>query len=326
MVSFIKMNLPLFLRLISSDIHNKEVSLSATEFNTLRILFKVVNSDGRSLESLQRPKSAASNKSQTGSVKPLSTFTQFYTQPQGQNTSSLKVHMNVITDWINNLLLTVEPTENQFKLNSLNKCVATKSFQEINPHYGNNCKMSIVNCEESNVYIDSNVDTLLISSCINCTVFVAAVTKMCTLEKCERVTVCVAANQIRVGSCIDSLIHCYTPVLSPVVYGDTRSLRFAPHNANYPHFLEHLRRASLKFELFSSDKQAAWFTSQINGFKNPIQMGQGDKSDRNDDSNNRTYSIMPTVDFNKIVLPNSMTDLSGSMDNKLPLCPLEYID
>ena len=63
MVSFVKMNLPLFLRLISSDIHNKEVSLSATEFNTLRILFKVVNSDGRALETLQRPKSAASNKS-----------------------------------------------------------------------------------------------------------------------------------------------------------------------------------------------------------------------------------------------------------------------
>jgi hypothetical protein len=60
MVSFIKMNLPLFLRLISSDIHNKEVSLSATEFNTLRILFKVQGADGRSNE---RPKSASLNKS-----------------------------------------------------------------------------------------------------------------------------------------------------------------------------------------------------------------------------------------------------------------------
>ena len=54
--------------------------------------------------------------------------------------------------------------------------------------------MSIVNCEESNVYIDANVDTLLISSCINCTIFVAAVNKVCTLEKCEKVTLCVAAN------------------------------------------------------------------------------------------------------------------------------------
>lgn len=52
MVSFIKMNMPLFLRLISSDIHNKEVSLSATEFNTLRVLFKVVGPDGKSLENI----------------------------------------------------------------------------------------------------------------------------------------------------------------------------------------------------------------------------------------------------------------------------------
>jgi len=78
MVSFIKMNLPLFLRLISSDIHNKEVSLSATEFNTLRILFKVQGSDGRSFENLSRPRSGTSN-SKSNSSKPLSSFTTFYT-------------------------------------------------------------------------------------------------------------------------------------------------------------------------------------------------------------------------------------------------------
>ena len=54
--------------------------------------------------------------------------------------------------------------------------------------------MSVIGCEESNIYIDSNVETLLISSCINCTVFVAAVNKICTLEKCEKVTLIVAAN------------------------------------------------------------------------------------------------------------------------------------
>ena len=50
MVAFIKSNLKLFLRLVSTDIHNKEVSLSATEFNTLRILFKVIGSDGKAIE------------------------------------------------------------------------------------------------------------------------------------------------------------------------------------------------------------------------------------------------------------------------------------
>lgn len=43
---FIKSNLKLLLRLISTDIHSTEVSLSATEFNTLRILFKIQQPSG----------------------------------------------------------------------------------------------------------------------------------------------------------------------------------------------------------------------------------------------------------------------------------------
>ena len=69
MVAFIKSNLKLFLRLVSSDIHNKEVSLSATEFNTLRILFKVVGSDGQSVEN----KKVAANQK-----KHISQFAQFF--------------------------------------------------------------------------------------------------------------------------------------------------------------------------------------------------------------------------------------------------------
>lgn len=61
MVAFIKTNMKLFLRLVSSDIHNKEVSLSATEFNTLRILFKMMGPDGNSIDNSLRPKSASKN-------------------------------------------------------------------------------------------------------------------------------------------------------------------------------------------------------------------------------------------------------------------------
>jgi len=40
---FVKTNLKLFLRLVSTDIHSDEVSLTANEFNSLRILFKIKN-------------------------------------------------------------------------------------------------------------------------------------------------------------------------------------------------------------------------------------------------------------------------------------------
>ena len=86
------------------------------------------------------------------------------------------------------------------------------------------CKLSIVGCEESNIYVDSCVETLLVSSCINCTIFVAAVAKVCTIEKCENTTLCVAANLLRIGNCVDTLVHSYTANSVPIVYGDTRNL------------------------------------------------------------------------------------------------------
>ena len=38
---FVRTNMQLFIRLISTDIHNNEVALTANEFNSLRILFKI---------------------------------------------------------------------------------------------------------------------------------------------------------------------------------------------------------------------------------------------------------------------------------------------
>lgn len=94
--------------------------------------------------------------------------------------------------------------------------------------------MLINGCEDSNIYVDSNVETLKITSCVNCNIFVAAVSKVCTIEKCENVTICVASHQLRIANCVDSLIHSFTLNLAPIVYGDTRNLRIAPHNACYP--------------------------------------------------------------------------------------------
>ena len=41
---FVRSNLQLMLRLVSTDINHDEVSLTANEFNSLRILFKVKQS------------------------------------------------------------------------------------------------------------------------------------------------------------------------------------------------------------------------------------------------------------------------------------------
>lgn len=149
--------------------------------------------------------------------------------------------MNLISDWINTLLLPIESQSGMLKMANLNKCVTVKRQDDIQYNFGSvQPKLSITGCEESNIYVDSCVETLLVSSCINCVIFVAAVTKVCTIEKCENTTLCVATKLLRIGNCVDTTVHSYTAGTSPIVYGDTRNLRMAPHNAHYKAMLNHM--------------------------------------------------------------------------------------
>ena len=81
-------------------------------------------------------------------------------QPASSNSSaagqqSAKIHMSTIMEWIISLLAVQEPMENLYKLNSLNKCMTVKTYQDLYPHYQDRCNLSIIGCEESNIYLDS---------------------------------------------------------------------------------------------------------------------------------------------------------------------------
>jgi hypothetical protein len=101
----VKSNLKLLLRLISSDIHSPEASLSASEFNTLRILFKVQQASGLKGPGVQ-----------------LSALTPFYQT----GSHSVKVNMNVIIDWLAQIIAPHEPEGEIVYMNGLNKCVTIK--------------------------------------------------------------------------------------------------------------------------------------------------------------------------------------------------------
>ena len=102
----------------------------------------------------------------------------------------------------------------------------------------------ILACEDSYIYIDSSVLFLSVINCVNTTVFVASVGKVCTIDKCENLTITVAANFLRVGNTIDSTIY-YFGSYYPVLFGDNRSIVLAPNNANYMEFLERLKNAKI---------------------------------------------------------------------------------
>lgn len=160
----------------------------------------------------------------------------------------------------------------------------------------------IVSCEDSNLYIGTSVDCLTISKCVNCVIFVAAVTRACTLDKCENVTVCVAADYLRIGNCVDCQIYAYTQISPPVIYGDTRSLQLAPHNASYPELQNTLREAGINF------RESTLLEQRLSNFSKPLLMRVP----------RQALSIIPALEFMKMALPRKFGD------SPLFLCPQEF--
>ena len=161
----------------------------------------------------------------------------------------------------------------------------------------------ITNCEDSYLYIGTSVDCLQISKCVNCVVFVAAVTRSCSLDKCENVTVTVASEYLRIGNCVDCQVYSYTHQCPPVVYGDTRSLQLAPHNASYPELSNTLRDAGIRMG------DQAMQEARVSHFSKPLLMRVPRQS----------LSLIPPLEFMKMALPRKFGDAP------LFLCPTEFI-
>jgi len=68
----------------------------------------------------------------------------------------------------------------------------------------------VMACEDSYLYLGNAVDCLYVSNCVNCTIYVSAVAKVCTLDKCENVTLTAASNFLRIGNCVDCTVYSYT--------------------------------------------------------------------------------------------------------------------
>ena len=81
-INFVKTNLKLFLKLISSDLHNAETTLKSTEFNTLKFLLKVND-----------------KRSSTTNVN-LSNYAHFF----ANFSSTTKINVDIISEWLLNLI------------------------------------------------------------------------------------------------------------------------------------------------------------------------------------------------------------------------------
>lgn len=150
----------------------------------------------------------------------------------------------------------------------------------------------ISSCEDSYLYIGNYVENLSVSRCVNCTIFVAAVARVCTLDRCENVTICVASTFLRIGNCIDCTVYSYTNTSPPVVFGDTRSLMMAPHNASYPDLAVQLNLAGINLTTKKGEEDRTTY------FAKPILMRVTKQS----------ISIQQPIEYMKMSLPKKFGD------------------
>jgi hypothetical protein len=123
---------------------------------------------------------------------------------------------------------------------------------------------------------------------------------VCSLDRCENVTVCCASTVLRIGNCVDCTVYSFTSSTPPVVFGDTRSLVLAPHNASYPELVNKLKEAGIVIKP-GDDKTG--------NFSKPTLMKVSKQS----------TSLQQPTEYMKMSLPKKFGDA------QLFLCPQEFV-
>ena len=82
----------------------------------------------------------------------------------------------------------------------------------------NQCRgkdVKIIGYYNSEVFIDSSVRSLYIVGCASCTIYVAACERIAFVDKCEKISLTVTSNLLRVCNTVDSNIYYYGP--APII-------------------------------------------------------------------------------------------------------------
>ncbi len=144
-----------------------------------------------------------------------------------------------------------------------------------------------------------------IINCVNTTVFVAAVKKVCTVDKCENLTLTVASNFLRIGNTIDSTFNFYGSYV-PVLYGDNRSITIGPYNANYVDLIPAITEADIPINY-----------KNIQSYDNPLVLNDVE-------NNNINHAIQKIEDFSTLILPDSFKSIAHGTIKSLKYDPLIF--
>ena len=265
-LNYIKSNLKLFLRIVASDIHNTETTINANEFNTLKFLFTIEDTK-RNIHDKSKKNSSLSNYLHCFDNLPPVT----------------KINMNIINEFLLSTLSASAPElSNYCTIKGLSKCVTIKMGNEYQ-----NKNLLITNCDDTYIYINTNVSNCKISLCTNCTIVIAVASKIISIDKCEKCNICIISNFTRISNMIDSTIYLFS-VCEPILYGDNRGLKLGPHNVTYNDLYLHVKESKLSIS-----------QNSYKNFSSPIHLNNNNKEHIN---------ILKPEEFTTIVVPFEAKD------------------
>ena len=266
-LNYIKSNLKLFLRIVASDIHNTETTICANEFNTLKFLFTIEDNKHNSIHDKNKKGISLSNFLHCFDNLPPVT----------------KINMNIINEFLLSALSNSAPElSNYCTIKGLSKCVTIKLGNEYQ-----NKNLLISKCDDTYIYINTNVSNCKISLCTNCTIVIAVASKIITIDKCEKCNICIISNFTRISNMIDSNIYLFS-VYEPILYGDNRGLRLGPHNVTYNDLYIHVKESRLNIT-----------QNSYKNFSMPIYLNNNNKEHIN---------IIKPEEFTTIVVPFDAKD------------------
>ena len=276
---FVKTNFKLLLRLLAGDIQAKDILLTAAEFNALSLILTTV----------------------PATAEPLSRLTQLF----NSKNPAFKAGGEELAEWLGNAMPLAPfdatlTSPGVLAISGLSRAVTVKPEKEVTGK-----DVRILNCEESQIFINGPVRQILLLNCREVTCFVAAVSRICTMDKCENCVLTAASSVVRIGNSVDCTAYLYS-LFPPALYGDNRSLTLAPVNAHYPDMVKHLDRAGLPL--------GSTVPKCIHNWSSPVEMSA--------DPNAHCYVLMQPKDFFLMVLPRELENQSASP----ALMPAEFID
>eukprot|EP00276_Gloeochaete_wittrockiana_P016574 CAMPEP_0184335496 /NCGR_PEP_ID=MMETSP1089-20130417/4055_1 /TAXON_ID=38269 ORGANISM="Gloeochaete wittrockiana, Strain SAG46.84" /NCGR_SAMPLE_ID=MMETSP1089 /ASSEMBLY_ACC=CAM_ASM_000445 /LENGTH=573 /DNA_ID=CAMNT_0026660185 /DNA_START=30 /DNA_END=1751 /DNA_ORIENTATION=+ len=105
-------------------------------------------------------------------------------------------------------------------------------------------ELRIYGCQDTYLYVLSASCFVTILGCTDCTIVLGPVSRILSVEHCERLRLIAPSRQLRVSSCLDCTFNVCTPT-SPLFFGDNRSLFLAPYNTFYGTLGNQLLRAGI---------------------------------------------------------------------------------